>query len=368
MYPTKAIINLTNLKFNYLNVRKKVKNTKVLAVVKADAYGHGVKGVVEALNTLGDKKPDYFGVASYDEGAEVRGLKVKQPILVFAPVSEDVLPAVVKNDLCATLTSPDDLKFLAKYNSRKKVKVHIKIDTGMGRLGLDYDTALETIKKLKKLKNVSVEGIYSHFATSDAKDKTFTLLQFERFMKVINGLKEEKINYGIAHIANSAAIIDLPETYLDMVRIGISLYGYYPSDETTQSIKIKPVMSLVSSVASSKIVKKGESVSYNRRFFAKEDTRIVSVSCGYADGVNRGLTNKICAIINGKIYPGVGTVTMDRIMFDVGKDKVNRGAEVILIGSKKGKTITAADWAKTLNTIPYEITCNIAKRVPRVFL
>jgi alanine racemase len=368
MYPTKAVINLSNLKSNFLNVRKKVKKTKVLAVVKADAYGHGVKGVVNALNTLGDKKPDFFGVASYEEGVEVRKLKVSQPILVFAPLSKDVLADVVRSGLSATVNSAEQITMLEKIKGGQKIKVHVKIDTGMGRLGLECSEAVALIKKLSSLKNVFIEGIYSHFAASDEKKKSFTNIQLQRFLKVIDGLKKENINYGITHIANSAAILDVPESYLDMVRIGISLYGYYPSSETTESIKIKPVMSIVSSVASTKLIAKGDSVSYNRRFYAKENTRVVSISGGYADGFNRNLTNKLSAIIKGKLYPGVGTVTMDRIMFNVGKDKVTTGDSVILIGSARGKTITAWDWAKILNTIPYEITCGISKRVPRIYM
>ena len=207
-----------------------------------------------------------------------------------------------------------------------------------------------------------------HFATSDAKDKTFANLQLKRFLGLIEELKKEGINYGVAHIANSAAILDMPEAYLDMVRPGIILYGYYPSLETSESVKLKPVMSIVSSVASVKVIKKGESVSYNRRFFAEKDTTVATVSMGYADGVNRGLTNKMQAIIKGKIYQQIGTVTMDRIMFNIGADKIKPGDKVTLIGSEKGKTITAWDWAKKLDTIPYEITCNISKRVPRIVL
>lgn len=367
MYPTKAIIDLNNLKHNFLSIRKKVKKARVLAVVKADSYGHGVKGVVEALNTLGDKKPDFFGVAAYDEAVEVRKLKVAQPILVFAPINPDVLPDVYKFNISATITSAEQVAILEKADSKKKIKVHFKIDTGMGRLGLEHEEAAEIIKKVSEFKNVIIEGVYSHFASSDEKDKAFTYLQLERFLKVIGQLKEMNVNYGIAHIANSAAILEVPESYLDMVRVGISLYGYYPSHEMMQTIKLKPVMSIVSSVASVKRIKKGESVSYNRRFFAPEDTTVVSISGGYADGINRNLTNKLSAIIKGKLYQGIGTVTMDRIMFDVGDDKIKTGDEVILIGSTKGKKIDAWDWSKILNTIPYEITCGITKRVPRIY-
>ena len=176
-----------------------------------------------------------------------------------------------------------------------------------------------------------------------------------------------EINYGLAHAANSGAILDIPEAYFDMVRPGISLYGYYPSLETSESINLKPVMSLVSYVASIKKVEKGETVSYGRIFKANKKTSIISVPIGYADGFNRNLSNKAFGIIKDKLYPQVGRVTMDRIMFDINNDEVKCGDQVILIGSRKDVSIDAWDWSKILNTIPYEVTCNISKRVPRIY-
>jgi len=368
MRPTYALIDLSNLKYNYLNIRRRVKSSKIMAVVKADAYGHGVKQVCNALNALKDK-PEYYGVATADEGAELRKNRTKQPVLVFEPVLSEEAEVIVKNKLIATVFDLRHLDILKKaMKGRERADIHIKIDTGMNRLGINYNYAADFIKEVKKNNSFNIDGIYTHFATSDEKDKSFAILQLERFTSVISKLRSEGINYGTAHCANSGAILDLPGSYIDMVRPGISLYGYYPSLETTESIKLKPVMSLFSVVNSVKEIGRGESVSYGRRFTAAEKTKIAAVPIGYADGFRRDLTNKASAIINNTYYCQAGTVTMDRIMFNIGlENKIRIGDKVILLGSIKDKKIDAWDWSRLLNTIPYEITCGISKRVPRIY-
>jgi len=375
MRPTQAIINLTNLKANYLSIRKKTK-TKVLAVVKADAYGHGVFEIVAALNSL-TRKPEYFGVAIAEEGIQLRKLKIKQPILLFESPSKHNINAILQNKLTPSLFSLSDLKFLessvkifTKKNGLKsdvKVKVHIKINTGMGRVGIHYSEAVPLIKKVVDSKYLHLDGIYSHFATSDEKDKRYANLQLKRFNGILEILQKENIPPGIIHMANSGAILSMRDAYFDMVRPGISLYGYTPSLEVTKTIPLKPVLELVSEVSTCTWFDKGESVSYGRLYSLKKRAQIVSVPVGYADGINRNLSNKMSAIINGKVYPQVGRVTMDRIMFNVGSDNIKVGDKVILLGSQKNNKIDAWDWSKKLNTIPYEITCNISKRVPRVY-
>ena len=249
----------------------------------------------------------------------------------------------------------------------RELKVHVKIDTGMNRLGVDFNNAVGFIKRINDDENFIVDGTYTHFATSDEKNKSFAHLQLKRFKQILDELRKKNINYGLAHSANSGAILDIPESYFDMVRVGVSLYGNYPSLETSESIKLFPVMSIISHVASVKNIDKGDSVSYGRKFIAKKKTKIISVPIGYADGFSRSFTNRFKAIIKGKYYNQVGTVTMDRIMFDVGNDNIKIGDEVILLGKKNKLEITAWDWSKKLNTIPYEITCGISKRVRRVY-
>jgi alanine racemase len=367
---TIAIISIPNLKKNFLNIRKKVGNAKIMAVVKADSYGHGVKSIVDALNSFGEQKPEYFAVATPDEGVELRQLKIKQPILIFDPIDKYQVNKFFKFNLIPSVFTFEHLNMLLnekkKLKSNKKILVHIKIDTGMNRLGVDFSDAYDFVQKISTDKNFVIDGIFTHFATSDEVGSEYAKLQIKRFDEVIKKLKSKKINYGLAHAANSGAILDFPEAYYDMVRPGISLYGYYPSLQTSESIKLYPVMSLVSKVSTVKKINSGESVSYSRRYFIKSTTKIISVPIGYADGFSRSLTNKAQAIIKGKVYNQVGTVTMDRIMFDVGSDNIKVNDDVILLGQKGKHLIDAWDWSKKIYTIPYEVTCGISKRVPRV--
>jgi len=377
MHPSQAVINLSNLKYNFLNIRKKIKNVKIMAVIKADAYGHGVVEVVKCLNSLGPLKPEYYAVAFAEEAIELRKNGIRDPILVCEPFSKAEAEKLFKYNLIATVFSEAHLKNLLKNKpgrrgSKRKdnnpIKVHVKVDTGMNRLGISYNEAFEFIKRLSNEKNFIIDGIYTHFASADEKDKSFTLKQLRLFKKLLEELRKNKIKYGLVHSSNSAAILDLPETYFDMVRPGISLYGYYPSLETSESIPLKPVMSIISYVTSVKEIQPGETVSYGRRFKTNRRTKIVSVPIGYADGFRRNLADKSMAIIKGKYYQQVGTVTMDRIMFDVNEDNIRPGDKAILLGSYKNLKINAWDWAKVLNTIPYEVTCGITKRLPRIYI
>ncbi len=369
MHSSQAVIHLSNLKFNLLQIRKKIKRTKLMAVVKADAYGNGAVEVVKYYNTLGKHKPDYYAVAFPKEAVELRSVCVKDPILVFNPFEKRNAHLCKKYNLIATVFNKNHTEILLKGNrkSHGKIRVHIKVDTGMNRLGIDHDKTYGFIKYVSEKKEFLIDGFYTHFADADIKDKTFTLLQLKRFNELIAKLKAENINLGLIHAANSAAMLDLPETYFDMVRCGIALYGYYPSLETSESLKLKPVMSLESNITTIKEVNPGETISYGRRYTIKEKTKIISVPIGYADGYRRGLTNKSKALIKGKIFNQVGTITMDRIMFEVGNADIKEGDKVILLGNDSNKSITAWDWAKILNTIPYEITCGISKRIPRIY-
>ena len=238
----------------------------------------------------------------------------------------------------------------------------------MGRLGLDSNNSVEEIIKLSKIKNIIIDGIYTHFATSDEKSKLFANKQLERFTKVISELKKSNIHCGIIHAANSGAILDLSNSYFDMVRPGISLYGYYPSLETSQSIKLKPVMSLASKVSTIMEIRKDETIGYGRKFKAEKNMRTGTLPIGYADGLFRGLSNKIKVIIQDSIFNQVGRISMDRISIDLGNSKIKEGSKVLLLGKSKSHQITAWDWSKILNTIPYEITCSISKRVPREYI
>ena len=373
MHSSQAVIHLSNLKFNLLQIRKKIGQRKFMAVVKADAYGHGAVKVVKYLDTLEKNKPDFYAVSFPSEALELRQSGIRSRIIVFDPFEKENAHICLEHNLIATVFSKRHIGILktafSNYsNHNKKIKIHIKVDTGMNRLGVNYDKAYDYIKYVSGIKEFIIDGIYTHFAEADSKNKNFTFLQLSRFNKLIIKLRTEKIKPGLLHAANSAGVLDLPETYLDMVRCGISLYGYYPSNETSESIKLKPVMSVRSIVTTVKEIEKGETVSYGRKFTATKRTKIVSVPVGYADGYRRGLSNKAKALINGKVFNQVGIVTMDRTMFDVGNSNIKVGDKVILIGKDRNKSITAWDLAKAVNTIPYEITCGITKRLPRIYV
>lgn len=371
--PTKALINISNLKKNFLNLKKKANNVKVMAVVKADAYGHDVKIVVDSLNSLASKKPDYYAVALADEAIELRKLKITQPILVFDTVTPLSASKYFNYKLIPNVFEDIHLKILEDYRKRLSKKdssfrfpIHIEVDTGMNRTGINFTAAYDFIKRVSTHTRFYIDGIYTHFATADEKNNSFASLQLRKFTKLVNQLKEDGINYGLAHAANSGAVINYPDSYFDMIRPGISLYGYYPSLKTTESVTLSPVMSIESEVGSIKTIHPGETVSYGRKFKAKRNTNIISIPIGYADGFNRNLTNKATVIIRGKVYNQVGTITMDRSMVDIGQNKVKIGDKVILIGKQNKHVISAWHWSGILNTIPYEITCSISKRVPRV--
>lgn len=366
MRPTYALINLSNLRYNFLQIRKRVKKSKVMVVVKADAYGHGMYESVKAYEEIGVKAPDYYGVALLEEAIELRKSKLtKKPILTFSPFRLDEVDEYVKYKITATISNENVLSKVGRLKTGRPLPVHVNIDTGMGRLGIHHSRAVDFIKKLSSKNQVFIAGCYTHFATSDEEDKSYANLQLKRFQEVIAKLRNQGITGFITHAANSGAILDMPEAYMDMVRPGISLYGYCPSLETSESINLKPVMSIISSISSIKKIAKGESVSYGRKFTADRSMNIASLPVGYADGIDRLLTNRMQVIIDDKLFNQVGQVTMDRILINIKNHNLREGKKVILIGKTDSNQITAWDWSKILNTIPYEITCNISKRVPR---
>ncbi len=368
MHLSYAVIDLSKLRRNFFNIRKKIKNVKIMAVVKADAYGHGIRETAVFLSSLGNKKPEYYAVAFPDEAVELRKANIKEPILVFEPFIKDQSEDLFNYNLIATVFDEEHLRILKECKKENtRIKVHVKVNTGMNRLGINYSEAFDFIKRLSADNDFEIDGIYTHFANSEEINKSFPRLQIKRFNALLKKLDENKIKTGLRHAANSGAILDLPESYYDMVRPGILMYGYYPSLETSASIKVQPVMTIVSRVSSRSAINKGETVSYGRKFTAAKRTNIISVPLGYADGFSRGLSNKSQAIINGKKYNQVGTVSMDRIMFDIKNDNVKVGDRVTILGKEKGQEITAWDWCRVLKTIPYEITCGFRKRISRVY-
>ena len=380
MNPTRAEIDLNKLKYNYDQIKLHLhkanpkKNVKICGVVKANAYGHGIQEISQKLISIG---ADYLGVANYDEAIKLRTLIPEATILVFGTLIHSKLkPAayvkrLLNHNLIATVASLETARFLDYYSSKisKKFKVHIKVDTGMKRIGFDVKRAFKNISQVFEYKNLDIEGIYTHFATAEYGDKTFAKLQLHKFQELLHELKKAGMEFPIVHAANSGAILDLKESYFDMVRPGMILYGYYPSDEVKNKIPLKPIMNLKSKVTYIKRVDANTSISYGRKFFTDKKSFIGSIPVGYGDGYWRALSSKGKVAINGNYYPISGTITMDWIMINLGvKSSVRVGDDVLLIGSENGTYLGADKISAMVKTIPYEICCAVADRVQRVYL
>jgi len=367
-HPTKAFIRLDSIRHNLEQIKKKVSPALVMGIVKANAYGHGIKVISKELVSAG---VNYLGVGHVAEGLSVRELEKEIPILVLSPLfPEEVLPAI-KVDLEITVVSLESALSVSQTvaETGKRAIVHIKIDTGMHRLGIPWENSSDVIEKISLLPNIQIKGIFTHLATADEKDKQFAELQLKRFDCVCEAVESTGIRIPLKHAANSAAILDLPNSYYDIVRPGICLYGYYPSRETSKSIFVKPVMTLKSRVRQLRFAKKGESLSYGQTYRLPESTYVAAIPVGYADGYNRLLSNKGSVMINEKKYPVIGTVCMDWILVDAGDAKgIKEGDEVLLFGRQNGSEISIWEMCDHLNTIPYEILCNITPRVPREYI
>ena len=361
-----AEINLDNIAYNMQNIRKAIdKDTKIMAIVKADGYGHGA---VEIAKTALYNGASFLGVAIIDEAIELRKNNIFEPILILGNTIEHKLLQVIKYNITQTVFSYDMAKKLSDeaIKIKKSVDIHIKIDTGMSRLGfLPKDDAIKEILAIKDLPYINITGIFTHFATSDFKDKTFTKEQFEKYMYVVNKLEENGLTNLIKHVSNSGAILDLKEYRLNMVRAGIILYGMYPSNEVLKNIDLKPAMSIKTHISYVKEIDENTSVSYCRTYFTNKKTKIATIPVGYADGYARILSNKARVFVNGYYAQVIGNICMDQFMIDVTHiENIKEGDIVTILGDG----ITAEELASLQNTINYEIVCTIGKRIPRVYI
>ena len=362
MRPTYLEVNLPQLRKNVEAIRTHVAPAKVMPMIKANAYGHGVDGVAPFLEPYAD----YFGVAILEEGIHLRELEIKKPILVAGGVLPEQVALFAEYDLTLTGSSVEllDVAEEVSRSSGKRIKTHLKIDTGMERVGVHEYEAEPFIVHSLKLKHVEVEGIYTHLANSEDADLVHARLQLERFQEVLHIYeKRGEPHPPLRHMANSAAILQFPESHFDMVRPGLMIYGVYPSG-VTQSVEIAPALTWRSRVAYSKITKPGRPISYGSLWQAEAETRIVTVPCGYADGYFRRMTNRAHVIVNQKKYPQVGRICMDQFMVNVGDDEAQVGDEVVLLGAG----ISAHDLAEWMGTNEYEVLTSISARVPRVFV
>jgi len=363
-----AEIDLAALRFNIHGICQKVAPAKVMAVVKANAYGHGAVAVANASLRAG---ATYLGVARIEEAIELRENGITAPLLVLGGILPEQIDAFLNYNIEITLYSWSMAALVAERYKRLKpaARIHVKIDTGMGRVGVPWQEATALIEKIIQLPQIELVGVCTHFATSDEADKTFARLQLRRFNQVLGQLKRKQITIPFIHAANSGAILDLPATYFNMVRPGIMMYGWYPSGETSESIPIKPVMTFKTKVLYVKNIAAGESVSYGRQFITSKPTRIATLAVGYGDGYNRLLTNQGTVLIRGEKYPVVGRVCMDLIHADIASNQeIQPGDEVVLFGRQGAEEVSVYEICEKLHTIPYEVCCWVARRVPRVYV
>ena len=359
-----AEVDLSAITHNLTEIRRHVnQNVKLCTVVKANAYGHGAVAVAQCAVKAG---ADYLAVATVDEGLELRAAGFTQPILVLGLIPTAAANEVVASDLTQTVADFDLAKAIcnAAVNQNKTAKIHLKIETGMGRIGAAVEEAANLATCISMMPNVELEGVFSHFAAADTKDKTFVKEQLAIFQQALDEIQKLGIQIKIRHIAESAAILEIPEAHFDMVRAGIITYGFYPSAEVNHTIELKPAMRLCARIAFIKRIKAGTSIGYGRDFIAKRDSVIATLPLGYADGYIRAYKG-FHVEINGKLAPIAGRVCMDQVMIDVTNvEGVKVGDEVTLFGSD---TLTGDDAAKHLNTINYEVTCLVSNRVPRIY-
>ena len=363
-----AGINIDNLRYNVKTMKSLVKpDMKVLLVIKADAYGHG--SVEVAKRTL--DIADYFGVATIDEAVELRNAGIDTPILIIGYTDRDNYDKLIAYNITQAVYDVEECRILSELalSKGKKAKVHIKVDTGMSRIGfLTDDNGVNEAAKLKELEGLDIEGIFTHYAKADEFDKTAALGQKEKFKWFIDELEKKGMRFAIKHIDNSAGTMELKDNEFDMIRLGIVTYGLYPSDEVDKSVIIKPVMSLVAHIAHIKTLPAGVGVSYGWTFVTDKETRIATVTVGYADGYPRAQSGRGRVIIHGKYAPILGRVCMDQIMVDVTDiPEAKLRDEVILIGSSEDACITVEEVAEPAASFNYELVCNIARRVPRVY-
>ena len=362
---TRALVNLGAISHNVREIRKRVGNRRhLMAVVKADGYGHGA---VEVSRVALRSGADYLGVALPEEAQELRKAGVDAPIVVLGLIQTDEAYKVVDLRLAQAVGSLELLEALNQEAGKAstQVNVHIKVDTGMGRIGVKPDEALSFIRKAKSFKNLNVEGVFTHFSSADEKDKAFSDQQLRVFDWVLREIQLAGIEIPIKHMANSAAILDLPQSYYDMVRPGIMLYGLYPSREVSHSIELRPAMVFKTKVAAVKVVPPGAPISYNRTFITKKRTKVATLPLGYADGYSRLLSNRGEVLIKGRRVPIIGSVCMDMIMVDVSAiEHIQPGNEVIIFGEE----ISVDEVAAKIGTINYEVVCAVGKRVPRIYV
>jgi len=367
MRPTIVEVNLSRLAENFRAIQAAVAPAAVMPIVKANAYGHGLVEVARHLVALGATS---LGVAFLDEAVALRAAGLTTPILVMGGILGNQIPVFLRHGLTLTASSIDKLGQIdeAARDLGVIARVHLKIDTGMERIGVHYYNAHGLLEQASECRHVIVEGIYSHFANADTADLSSARLQLARFHDVLHWYDKQGVAPPVRHMANSGAILQVPESYLDMVRPGILLYGVYPSLDVRRTIAVRPALAWKSRVVYFKVVTPGHPVSYGSTWQTDHLVRVVTVPVGYGDGYFRALSNVAHVMIRGNKYPVVGRVCMDQIMVNIEWDTAYNGDEVVLLGRDGDEVISCEDLAEWAGTIPYEVLTNINTRVPRVYV
>ena len=365
--PTQVQVDLERLTQNYKAIQRKVDGAIVMPILKANAYGHGLVRVGQHMQALGAK---VLGVAYLEEGILLREAGVTTPILVLGGILGSQAPLFIQHDLMGTASSVEKLEHIeaAAEAAGMPARVHLKIDTGMERIGVHYYNADSLLDAALKCTHVRVEGIFSHFANADAADLSSAKLQIERFQEVLRFYERRSLPLPLRHMANSGAILQLPESWLDLVRPGIMLFGVYPSSEVHRTVEVKPALTWGSRVVYFKVVRPGHPISYGSTWQSDHSVRVVTIPVGYGDGYFRSMSGKAQVLMRGKRYPVVGTICMDQFMVNIEQDSAYNEDEVLLIGEGEDARITVEELAEWAGTIPYEILTNINTRVPRVYL
>ena len=370
LYQTHARIHLDNIRFNIEGIRKAIgAQRKILIAVKANGYGHGAVEVSRIAERIG---VDWLGVATVPEGIEIRKAGIRLPILKFSPAFPEEMDAAVRNGLTLAVCERSNIDALeAVCRSRKlKAAVHLKVDTGMGRIGVPPEEAPALAAYIENnCPHLHLQGVFTHFPVSDEADPAYTRGQVVRFKAMVDAIQAalgRKVE--LVHASNSGAVLAHPPAWFDMVRPGIMIYGFYPDEGTPRTIELKPGLSFLTRISFLKKVKAGTSIGYGRTWIAPENTWIATIPAGYADGLNRLFSNRGRVLVNGRSYPIVGRVCMDQSMFNLGPETDARvGDEVVLIGRSGNEEITCYEWAQKLGTITYEVICQINSRVERIY-
>lgn len=366
-YTTYIEVDLDAIAHNVRTARQFVDPAQVMAVVKANAYGHGA---VEVAKTALENGASWLGVARVIEGAQLRQAGITAPILVMSYAVPLEMQVAVVFDLTMTVTELEVAEALSTYASRlhRSAKVHVKVDTGMGRYGLLPKEVVGFLNEIRKLPNLEIQGLYTHFSTADDPNKTYTQKQFEVFKKVAVAVEKGGYQMPMYHAANSAATMYHPETHLDIVRLGVAMYGLRPNAAVAPAFEIRPALTFKSHVARVRVLPKGASLGYGRTYVTPAEMPIALVPVGYGDGYHRMLSNRGAVLINGRRAPIVGRVSMDQIMLDVsGVGDVQAGDEVVVMGRQGREHITAEEIGAWGDTINYEVTTGLLPRVPRFY-